>query len=98
IDDILLSGSNPAMTITPQGPTSFCAGGSVMLTASVANQYSWSNGSTTQSITVNTSGNYTVTGTSANGCTTTSAPVTVNASACATTVNIKVFIDALYNG
>jgi PKD repeat protein len=98
IDDILLSGANAAMTITPQGPTTFCSGGSVVLNASLANQYLWSNGATTQSTTVSTSGNYTVIGTSANGCTTTSAPVTVNASACSTTINLKVFIDGLYNG
>lgn len=51
--------------ITANGPTSFCAGGSVQLTATAGNSYAWSNGATTQSITTATSGNYqcTVTGT-----------------------------------
>jgi endonuclease/exonuclease/phosphatase family metal-dependent hydrolase len=98
IDDVALFGNNPAMTITPQGPTTFCSGGSVVLTASYANQFLWSNGSTAQSITVSNSGNYTVTGTSGNGCTTTSAPVIVTANSCSTTVTLKLFIDGLYNG
>ncbi len=98
IDDVLLSGFDSALSITPQGPTTFCSGGSVTLNSSYANHYLWSTGATTQSITVSSSGNYTVTGTSGNGCTTTSAPVAVNANACATTVNLTVFIEGLYNG
>ena len=38
----------------------FCEGGSVILTSTAANGYLWSNNETTQSITVTTSGNYTV--------------------------------------
>ena len=52
----------------------FCAGGSVMLTASSAASYTWSNGATTQSITVSSAGSYGVTVTGANGCSATSAP------------------------
>ncbi|MEY4595220.1 MAG: hypothetical protein RIQ47_1630, partial [Bacteroidota bacterium] len=48
-------------TITPSGPTTFCSGGSVTLTASAALGYLWSTGDTTQSITVSTSGSYSVT-------------------------------------
>ncbi|MBK8195609.1 MAG: hypothetical protein IPK76_21265 [Lewinellaceae bacterium] len=68
-------------TITPDGPTTFCAGGSVQLTSSVANAYLWSNSEMTQSIVVTTNGSYTVQITDVNGCTATSAPtaVTVNA-------------------
>jgi hypothetical protein len=69
-----------APSITPDGPTSFCTGGSVQLTSSAATSYLWSNNSTTQAITVNTSGNYTVTITDANGCQSTSAPITVDVS------------------
>ncbi|MDP3461614.1 MAG: ice-binding family protein, partial [Bacteroidales bacterium] len=47
--------------ITPDGPLTFCEGESVMLTASPANTYLWSTGETTQSITVTSSGNYSVT-------------------------------------
>ncbi|MBK9451982.1 MAG: PKD domain-containing protein [Bacteroidetes bacterium] len=68
-------------TITPSGPTTFCTGGSVTLTSSVASGYVWNpGGATTQGITVGTSGTYTVQITDVNGCTATSAPtvVTVN--------------------
>ena len=70
----------PAATITPNGPTSFCAGGSVMLTASNGDAWLWSNGATTQSITAGTAGTYSVQVTSA-GCSAQSAPVTVSVNA-----------------
>jgi hypothetical protein len=66
-------------TITPSGPTSFCTGGNVDLTASGGTTYLWSNGSTNATITVSASGTYTVTITTALGCTaSTSQSVTVN--------------------
>jgi hypothetical protein len=55
-------------TITTSGPVSFCQGGSVTLTSSAGSSYLWSNGATTQSITVGSSGNYSVQITNANGC------------------------------
>lgn len=55
-------------TISAGGNTSFCAGGQVTLTASVANGYLWSNGATTRSITVSNTGRYTVRAVSALGC------------------------------
>lgn len=67
-----------APTITVDGATSFCEGGSVFLTASQSQgSYLWSNQATTQTITVTQSGSYTVT-TTVNGCTLTSLPVQVN--------------------
>ena len=54
--------------ITAGGATTFCAGGSVTLTASAASSYAWSTGATTQSISVNATGNYTVTVSNASGC------------------------------
>src|SRR5204862_248655 len=75
--------ANPATpAITPSGATTFCAGGSVTLTAPAGFTYSWSSGATTQSIVVTTAGNYSVTVTNANGCSATSAAtaVTVNPS------------------
>jgi large repetitive protein len=57
-----------APTISAGGPLTFCAGGSVVLTSSSASGNLWSTGATTQSITVSTSGTYTVTRTSG-GCT-----------------------------
>jgi gliding motility-associated-like protein len=64
-------------TISPSGPISFCNGGSVILTSSIAPEYLWSTGATTQSINVSTSGTYTVSVTDL-GCTVASAPIVVN--------------------
>jgi hypothetical protein len=62
--------------ITASGPTSFCAGGSVVLTATEGQSYLWSpGGETTRSITITSSGNYSVIVTSASGCSATT-PVT----------------------
>ena len=69
----------PVPTITPNGPTTFCQGGSVVLTASGGTGYQWSNAASTATITVNSSGTYGVTVTDANGCiNNTSQLVTVN--------------------
>ncbi len=55
---------NPTVNITANGPTQFCAGGSVILTAnSNTGNYMWSTGATTQTISVNTSTIVTVTST-----------------------------------
>jgi len=72
--------------VTPGGATTFCAGGSVTLTAPSGYAYLWSNNATTQSITVTASGDYSVRVTDANGCFATSAAtsVTVNAAPTAT--------------
>ncbi|WP_300661860.1 T9SS type A sorting domain-containing protein, partial [Fluviicola sp.] len=68
-------------TITASGVTTFCAGGSVTLTSSSATNNLWSNGATTQSITVNSSGTFLVQ-VITNGCTSgTSAPKTVTVNA-----------------
>ncbi|MDO7875654.1 FG-GAP-like repeat-containing protein [Hymenobacter sp. ASUV-10] len=71
----------PTVTVSTGGPTTFCQGGSVTLTASGASSYLWSTGATTASITVAAGGSYIVTGTTAAGCSATSAAtvVTVNA-------------------
>ncbi|MEY4287201.1 MAG: hypothetical protein RL511_1287 [Bacteroidota bacterium] len=69
----------PAATITANGPTSFCDGGSVILSANGAGSYVWNNGQTASSISVSTSGSYTYTLTAANGCSTTSAATIVTA-------------------
>lgn len=69
-----------APSVTPDGPTSFCTGGSVDLMSSAATAYLWSNNATTQTISVSTSGDYTVTITDANGCQATSASISVDVS------------------
>ena len=61
--------SSPNPTIQPNGPTTFCQGGSVILNAGSYSSYHWSNGITTQTINVNASGNYTITVTNSTGCT-----------------------------
>jgi|GEM_PF-708159 len=67
-------------TVSANGPTTFCQGNSVMLTAGAASTYLWNNGATTQSITVSSTGSYQVTVASTYGCTaiSTATSVTVN--------------------
>ena len=54
--------------ITSDGPLEFCAGGSVVLTSAQANEYQWSTGAFTESVTVGAEGDYTVRVTDGNGC------------------------------
>lgn len=67
-------------TISANGATSFCTGGSVDLTSSTANGNVWSTTATSQTITVTSTGTYTVTTTDGNGCSATSAVTSVNVS------------------
>lgn len=55
-------------SIEADGPTEFCTGGSVGLTASSGSSYLWSNGSTNPAITVFESGNYSVAVNYSDGC------------------------------
>ncbi|HYE78516.1 MAG TPA: GEVED domain-containing protein, partial [bacterium] len=57
--------ASPAPTVSASGPLTFCAGDSVRLTATGGTSYLWSNGATTQRITVTQSGTYSVTATNA---------------------------------
>ncbi|UYZ57901.1 MBG domain-containing protein [Hymenobacter latericus] len=67
----------PTATITASGPTSFCTGSSVTLSAPAGLSYLWSNGATTQSITASASGSYSVTVTNGSNCSATSAATVV---------------------
>ncbi len=69
--------AKPTATITPSGPTTFCQGASVTLTASPSAEYAWSNGETTQSIVVTQAGSYSVTVTNSSDCSTTSTATNV---------------------
>ncbi len=72
---------NPLPTVTVNNST-ICTGQTTTLTATGGTTYLWSNLASTQSITVNPTSNtsYTVTGTNANGCSSSAvASVTVNA-------------------
>ena len=70
--------------INASGPTNFCSGNSVTLSASVGSAFLWSNGSTANSIVVNSAGSFSVTITDANGCQAGSAPITTTVNAVAT--------------
>ena len=74
-----LSDPTPPTTpnITASGSAVFCDGGQVTLTSSYPNGNNWSEGSTSESITVSASGVYTVTYTDPSGCSATSTPFTV---------------------
>jgi hypothetical protein len=63
-------------TVSISGTLTYCAGASTTLDAGSFASYSWSNGETTQTISA-TAGNYTVTVTDSNGCSNTSAQITV---------------------
>lgn len=77
-------------TITPNGPTSFCEGGSVNFNASAGTAWKWSTGETTQSITVATDGSYTVEVTDAEGNKETSAASIVTVTPLPTVVSASV--------
>ncbi len=62
---------NPLPNVSISGNNSFCQGDNTTLTATGANSYVWSNSSTNNAITVINAGSYTVTGTDANGCSST---------------------------
>ncbi len=66
-----------APTITAGGSTTICSGSSITLSSSYNSGNQWSNNQNTNSITISTAGNYTVTYTDANGCTAVSLPTTV---------------------
>ena len=69
-------------TIAASGPTTFCDGGSVILTSSAGTTYLWSNGATTSSINATISGSYTVQITNIAGCISAeSTPMTVTVNA-----------------
>src|SRR5262249_15695892 len=69
----------PIASIVPNGPTTFCSGGSVTLDAGAGfAAYLWTNGATTRTISVNSRGSFRVQVTDANGCqSAASAPVSV---------------------
>jgi len=68
----------PAVTnITANGPTTFCSGNSVILSANTGTNYSWSTGATSQSISVNSSGTYSVSVDDPNGCGTGASSITI---------------------
>jgi hypothetical protein len=80
-NNLLVVLSDPTPPVTPtislNGATIFCEGGSVTLTSSESAGNTWSTSDMSNAIVVSTSGTYLVTYTDINGCSATSAPVTV---------------------
>ena len=90
--------AKPVPVITASGPTSFCPGSNVILTASGGTSYVWSNAKTTAKDTVTASATYTVTATNAAGCTATAASViTVYSPAVVVTSNSPVCLTNTIN-
>ncbi len=80
-DYITVNALPPQPVITADGPTTFCAGADVVLTAPESAGYLWSNGATSRSITVTATGNFSVQVTNTAGCQSVLSPtvvVTVN--------------------
>lgn len=76
--------NRPPVTVTTSGATTFCYGGSVVLTAFDSlgsTNYVWNTGATTSSITVNTSGTYYVEVTDSFSCVRRSIPIGVQVNA-----------------
>ena len=81
VDSLITIYPLPIATIIPNGATTFCSGNNVNLSSSIAGiNYLWSNNETTQSISISTTGNYSIEVTDGNGCigTSTMTSVTVN--------------------
>jgi uncharacterized repeat protein (TIGR03803 family) len=66
--DIAINALQLTPTVSPDGPTTFCTGGSVNLISSAGGAYLWSTAETTSFVNVSTSGSYSVQVTDANGC------------------------------
>jgi len=77
----------PTASITPSGSLSLCPGGNVTLTANQGQSYLWSNGATSQSITVSSAGTYSVTVSNGPNCSATSTPVNVTVGGATASIN-----------
>lgn len=77
--------AEPDKHISTSGSDTFCAGGILTLQAAPGMQYGWSNGETTQSITISSPGTYyTTLVDQTTGCSTTSETLQITGTACAT--------------
>ena len=94
-DQVTVNPVGSLPTITASNSTIFCQGDSVVLTSSSASGNTWSNGATSQSITVTTSGTYSVS-VSYGSCSSTSTPISVivnPTSNCCTSTNNSISPD-----
>jgi hypothetical protein len=67
----------PVPSITASSYTTFCPGQSITLTATAGSGYLWSTGETSRDIIVSETGDYSVAVTDAEGCTQSSAPISI---------------------
>ena len=76
---VVTASTTPSAAVSASGALTFCAGDSVVLSAPLGAglQYTWVGGGTSRTKTVKGSGTYTVAVSNSNGCSATSAPVTV---------------------
>ena len=88
--------SSPIPTINAiANPTVICMGGTSTLTSSGASTYTWSSGAISSTVSINTAGIYTVTGTNASGCSSTqTVSLFVNANPTVTAVSSSTAICA----
>jgi len=86
--NVVINTNPPAPTITNSGPATFCQGQSTTLTSSSGSGNTWSTGATSQSITVTSSGNYSVFSTNTSGCVSsaTTLGITVNPNSAVPTI------------
>lgn len=91
---------NPMQTnsISALGSTTLCSGQNVVLSSNQISGNSWSNGPSTQTITVTTAGTYSCTYTSPSGCISNSNSITVTVNPCSVTLNLKAYIEGYYIG
>jgi hypothetical protein len=75
--DVVVNPLPTAPVVSAGGPTTICANSQVVLTSSISTGILWSTGATTPTITVNASGNYSVTVTDNSNCSGTSNVVNV---------------------
>lgn len=71
---------NPTVSITANGSTSFCTGGSVEITSSQVGGNVWNTNATSDAITVSATGDFSLEYTDANGCSASSNTISVNVS------------------
>ncbi len=75
---VIVNPSPPTPNLTASGGTFFCTGGTVTLTSDAGANSVWQPGGTSGStLSVNATGNYTATITDANGCSSTSTPISI---------------------
>lgn len=70
----------PVATVSPAGPITLCQSSSINLSTISGYNYLWSNGATTQAISVNSSGTYSVVVSDNSGCSVTSSDVVISTS------------------